>query len=60
MQGSKTNKHPNRGGNSKAQGSGPPTDTAEKILYEPYKRRVKLIFHTTWELANREERIKLN
>ena len=30
MQGSKTNKHPNRGGNSKAQGSGPPTDTAEK------------------------------
>ena len=37
-----------------------PTDTAEKILYEPYKRRVKLIFHTAWELANRDERIKLN
>ena len=36
-----------------------PTDTAEKILYEPYKRRVKLIFHTAWGLANREERIKL-
>ena len=37
-----------------------PTDTAEKILYEPYKRRVKLIFHTAWGLANRDERIKLN
>ena len=37
-----------------------PTDTAEKILYEPYKRRVKLIFHTAWELANRDEIIKLN
>ena len=37
-----------------------PTDTAEKILYEPYKRRVKLIFHTAWGLANRNERIKLN
>ena len=36
-----------------------PTDTAEKILYEPYKRRVKLIFHTAWELANSKERIKL-
>ena len=37
-----------------------PTDTAEKILYDLYKKRVKLIFHTTWELANRDERIKLN
>ena len=36
-----------------------PTDTAEKILYEPYKRRVKLIFHTAWGLVNRNERIKL-
>ena len=36
-----------------------PTDTAEKILYEPYKKRVKLIFHTAWGLANRNERIKL-
>ena len=37
-----------------------PTDTAEKILYEPYKRRVKLIFHTAWELANRDDKISLN
>ena len=36
-----------------------PTDTAEKILYEPYKRRVKLIFHTAWGLANSKEKIKL-
>ena len=36
-----------------------PTDTAEKILYEPYKRRVKLIFHTAWELANSKDKIKL-
>jgi len=36
-----------------------PTDTAEKILYEPYKKRVKLIFHTAWSLANRNDRIKL-
>ena len=36
-----------------------PTDTAEKILYDIYKKRVKLIFHTAWELANREDRIEL-
>jgi hypothetical protein len=36
-----------------------PTDTAEKILYDLYEKRVKLIFHTTWDLANRKERIKL-
>ena len=36
-----------------------PTDTADKILYEPYRKRVKLIFHTAWELANTKERIKL-
>ena len=37
-----------------------PTDTAEKILYNIYSKRVKLIFHTAWGLANRNERIKLN
>ena len=36
-----------------------PGDTADKILYEPYSKRVKLIFHTAWGLANRDERIKL-
>jgi len=36
-----------------------PTDTADKILYDIYKKRVKLIFHTAWSLANSEEKIKL-
>ena len=36
-----------------------PTDTAEKILYELYEKRVKLIFHTAWDLANNETRIQL-
>ena len=37
-----------------------PTDTAEKILYDVYKKRVKLIFHTAWGLANRDDKIRLN
>ena len=37
-----------------------PTDTADKILYGVLEKRIKLIFHTAWELANRDERIKLN
>ena len=37
-----------------------PTDTAEKILYDKYESIARLIFHTTWELANREERIKVD
>lgn len=36
-----------------------PTDTAEKILYDLYRKRVQLIFHTTWELANRKNKISL-
>ena len=36
-----------------------PTDTADKILYDIYKKRVKLIFHTAWELANSEKKIRL-
>ena len=36
-----------------------PTDTADKILYDIYMKRVKLIFHTAWGLANSEEKIKL-
>lgn len=32
------------------------TDTAEKINYELLAKRTKLIFHTAWELANRESR----
>ena len=37
-----------------------PGDTVDKIIYSLLERRSKLIFHTLWELANREDRIKLN
>lgn len=34
-----------------------PTDTADKINYELLESRTRLIFHTAWELANRNDRI---
>ena len=37
-----------------------PTDTPDKINYELLSKRTRLIFYTAWNLANREERIKLN
>lgn len=37
-----------------------PTDTVEKINFEIMEKRAKLVFHTAWELANREERIKVD
>ncbi len=37
-----------------------PTDTIEKINFEVMKKRADLIFYTAWEIANREERIKLD
>ncbi|WP_027136617.1 M28 family metallopeptidase [Gaetbulibacter saemankumensis] len=37
-----------------------PSDTPDKINYELLETRARLIFHTAWELANRDERIKLN
>lgn len=36
------------------------TDTPDKINYDILQNRTRLIFHTAWELANREERITLN
>lgn len=36
-----------------------PTDTIEKINFDMLERRSRLIFYTTWELANRKERIRL-
>ena len=33
-----------------------PTDTVDKIEWEIMKNRARLIFHTSWDLANREER----
>jgi len=40
-----------------------PTDTPDKINYELLENRARLVFHTAWEVANRESRIfadKLN
>lgn len=34
-----------------------PSDTPDKIEYDIYATRVRLIFYTAWELANREQRI---
>lgn len=34
-----------------------PTDTADKIEYELYENRTRLVFYTAWELANRDQRI---
>ena len=35
-----------------------PTDTIEKINWPLYEKRVKMIFHTAWEMANRDEMLK--
>lgn len=34
-----------------------PTDTPDKINYEMLQNRTRLVFHTAWEVANREGRI---
>lgn len=34
-----------------------PTDTIEKIDFATMEKRARLVFHTGWEIANREERI---
>ena len=35
-----------------------PTDTIDKINWHLYETRVRLIFHTAWEIANRNEMLK--
>ncbi|TBR19018.1 MAG: M28 family peptidase [Chitinophagaceae bacterium] len=35
-----------------------PTDTPDKINYNVMEKRVKLVFHTAWEIANRDEMLK--
>lgn len=37
-----------------------PTDTPDKIEYEMMTKRAQLIFQTAWEVANRDDRIKLD
>ncbi|MEE4000480.1 M28 family metallopeptidase [Tenacibaculum sp. FZY0031] len=34
-----------------------PTDTPDKINYEMLENRARLVFHTAWEVANREHRV---
>ena len=34
-----------------------PSDTPDKINYEMLEKRTRLVFHTAWEVANREGRI---
>jgi Zn-dependent M28 family amino/carboxypeptidase len=36
------------------------TDTVEKIDYPLLSRRAQLVFYTAWEIANREERLKVD
>jgi hypothetical protein len=35
-----------------------PTDTIEKINWDLYQKRVKMIFYTAWDIANRNEMLK--
>lgn len=37
-----------------------PSDTPDKINYELLQKRAQLIFYTTWEIANRENRITVD
>ena len=37
-----------------------PSDTVDKIMFEKMEKIGRLIFYTTWELANREARIRVN
>jgi len=36
------------------------TDTVDKINFDLLQKTARLVFHTTWELANRPERIKVD
>jgi hypothetical protein len=35
-----------------------PADTVDKITWDLYEKRVRMIFHTAWEMANRDEMLK--
>ena len=35
-----------------------PSDTVDKINFPLYEKRVRMIFHTAWEIANRNEMLK--
>lgn len=35
-----------------------PTDTVDKINWDLFEKRTRMIFHTAWEIANRDEMLK--
>jgi len=35
-----------------------PTDTVDKITWGLYEKRTRMIFHTAWEMANRDDMLK--
>lgn len=35
-----------------------PTDTVDKIYWDIYEKRARMIFYTAWEMANREQMLK--
>jgi Zn-dependent M28 family amino/carboxypeptidase len=35
-----------------------PTDTVDKINWDLYEKRVRMIFYTAWEIANRDDMLK--
>jgi Zn-dependent M28 family amino/carboxypeptidase len=35
-----------------------PTDTVDRIYWDVYEKRARMIFHTAWEIANRDEMLK--
>jgi hypothetical protein len=37
-----------------------PTDTVDKIMFQKMEKIARLIFHTAWEIANRDERLKVD
>jgi len=36
------------------------TDTVDKIMFQKMEKIARLIFHTAWEIANRDERLKVD
>lgn len=37
-----------------------PTDTVEKIMFQKTENIARLVFHTAWEIANRDKRLVVN
>ena len=35
-----------------------PTDTVDKITWDLYEKRVRMVFYTAWEMANRDDMLK--